>query len=146
MALPRYHVFVFHNCMGQNILPCPKLSQKTKQRTHARSTCQWHLFWTLFYHITTKFMKSNVRITIHQIHKNGRRAEEVWVHATLRSLRVGWVIGNMESRHFRILNNMVVAWIAWLTAILCLLFLFARTIFLVLLWMEEICEQIFCQS
>ena len=72
------HVFVFHSCMGQNSLPCPKLSQKTKQRTHARSTCQWHLFWTLFYHITTKFMKSNVCITIHQIHKNGSRAEEVW--------------------------------------------------------------------
>ena len=54
---------------------------KTVPENKTKDTCKKYMsmafFWTLFYHITTKFMKSNVCITIHRIHKNGSRAEEV---------------------------------------------------------------------
>ena len=85
---------------------------------------------------------SSLAKVFERIFFNQRYTPNSWKWPT-RGRGLGWVIGNMESRHFRILNNMVVAWLA---AIMCLLFLFARTIFLVLLWTEEIREQIFCQS
>ena len=54
----------------------------------------------------------------------------------------------MESRHFKILNNMASVGGSVDSVInsdTMSPFLFARTIFLVLLWTEEIREQIFCQ-
>ena len=54
--------------------------------------CNYILQWS---EVTCKGLP--VLCSIHRIHKNGGSTEEVCP---------GWVIGNMESRHIRLLNNM----------------------------------------